>query len=158
MNPDCNPQEQNARQAYLEALYALDGRHDPTHESHGVYTGLFPDRIAELLSADKETLLGLNITADDDDTPLFELLGNYIGPGLIANEDACAAVVAAFCRILASRLNLAVRRLDPPGTTRATAATQSVMAVSDWLLHEAVRADLKVPARIDASPACVEAV
>lgn len=37
----CNPTEQQARQDQLEALYEADGRHDPAHPSHGVYTGLW---------------------------------------------------------------------------------------------------------------------
>ena len=40
MNPDCNPVEQSARQQRLEEMYAADGRHDPAHPRHGVYTGL----------------------------------------------------------------------------------------------------------------------
>lgn len=41
-----SPQEienhkQNARVKYLDYLYALDGRQDPKHEFHAVYTGLF---------------------------------------------------------------------------------------------------------------------
>lgn len=38
--PDCCPHEQNARQARLEALYEADGRTDPAHPMHGVYTSL----------------------------------------------------------------------------------------------------------------------
>lgn len=38
--PDCDPQEQNARQAQLEAWYEADGRTDPSHPMHGLYTGL----------------------------------------------------------------------------------------------------------------------
>ena len=38
--PDCNPTEQQARQDQLEALYAADGRHDPAHPMHCLYTGL----------------------------------------------------------------------------------------------------------------------
>jgi len=37
MNHDC---EQQAVQDRLEALYEADGRHDPAHPMHGLYTGL----------------------------------------------------------------------------------------------------------------------
>lgn len=37
----CNPLIQQARQDRLDTLYAQDGRHDPAHESHGIYTGLW---------------------------------------------------------------------------------------------------------------------
>ena len=40
VNPDCNPIEQQARQDRLEQLYLADGRHDPAHPMHGLYTGL----------------------------------------------------------------------------------------------------------------------
>lgn len=36
----CSPTEQQARQEQLEALYEADGRHDPAHPAHGLYTGL----------------------------------------------------------------------------------------------------------------------
>jgi hypothetical protein len=41
VNLDCDPVEQQTRHDLLEWLYELDGRHDPTHQSHGLYTGLF---------------------------------------------------------------------------------------------------------------------
>lgn len=40
LNPDCNPIEQLARQERLEYWYEIDGRHDPEHEQHSLYTGL----------------------------------------------------------------------------------------------------------------------
>lgn len=40
MNHDCNPIEQQAVQDRLEQLYADDGRHDPAHFMHALYTGL----------------------------------------------------------------------------------------------------------------------
>ena len=40
MNPDCNPIEQQAVQYRLEQLYTADGRHDPAHPMHCLYTGL----------------------------------------------------------------------------------------------------------------------
>ncbi len=40
MNHDCNPIEQQAVQDRLEALYEADGRHDPAHPMHALYTGL----------------------------------------------------------------------------------------------------------------------
>jgi hypothetical protein len=33
--------EDQARQDKLEELYADDGRHDPDHPMHGLYTGLW---------------------------------------------------------------------------------------------------------------------
>jgi len=39
-HPECDPAEQTARQDRLEELYAADGRLDPSHPSHGLYTGL----------------------------------------------------------------------------------------------------------------------
>lgn len=43
MNEDCDPVNQQARQDQLEALYYMDGRHDPAHPHHAVYTGLYFD-------------------------------------------------------------------------------------------------------------------
>lgn len=40
MNADCNPVEQQLRQDHLDRLYEEDGRHDPAHPFHAVYTGL----------------------------------------------------------------------------------------------------------------------
>jgi hypothetical protein len=40
MNPDCNPAEQQARQDKLDRRYEEDGRHDPEHPMHCLYTGL----------------------------------------------------------------------------------------------------------------------
>jgi hypothetical protein len=40
MTCDCDPTEQQARQDHLEALYEADGRHDPAHPMHSIYTGL----------------------------------------------------------------------------------------------------------------------
>lgn len=39
MNP-CDPVQQQAVQDRLEALYEADGRHDPSHPMHCLYTGL----------------------------------------------------------------------------------------------------------------------
>lgn len=33
--------DQESRQDFLEELYRQDGRHDPEHRMHGLYTGLF---------------------------------------------------------------------------------------------------------------------
>jgi len=35
-----DPQAQNARQAAIEAAYEADGRHDPEHPRHAIFTGL----------------------------------------------------------------------------------------------------------------------
>lgn len=40
MSSDCNPIEQQARQDELDIRYEEDGRHDPTHPMHALYTGL----------------------------------------------------------------------------------------------------------------------
>lgn len=40
MTKPCDPIEQEARQARLDELYAADGRHDPEHPMHCLYTGL----------------------------------------------------------------------------------------------------------------------
>ena len=37
---DCNPIEQQAVQDRLDALYEADGRQDPKHPMHCLYTGL----------------------------------------------------------------------------------------------------------------------
>lgn len=37
---NCNPIEQQAVQDRLDALYEADGRHDPKHPMHALYTGL----------------------------------------------------------------------------------------------------------------------
>lgn len=37
---DCDPIEQQKRYEKLEALYEADGRHDPAHPMHSIYTGL----------------------------------------------------------------------------------------------------------------------
>jgi hypothetical protein len=37
---NCDPTEQLERQAQLEVWYEADGRHDPAHPQHGLYTGL----------------------------------------------------------------------------------------------------------------------
>lgn len=37
---NCDPTQQQAVQDRLEQLYADDGRHDPAHPMHGLFTGL----------------------------------------------------------------------------------------------------------------------
>ena len=37
---NCDPIKQQARQDLLDEAYALDGRHDPSHEYHLTYTAL----------------------------------------------------------------------------------------------------------------------
>ena len=37
---NCDPIQQQAVQDRLEALYEADGRHDPAHPMHALYTGL----------------------------------------------------------------------------------------------------------------------
>jgi hypothetical protein len=48
-----NYQVENQRQAYLDALYALDRRDDPSHPLHSTYTGLYLQRQQQLLERDK---------------------------------------------------------------------------------------------------------
>ena len=40
VSSDCNPTEQQARQDHLDALYLADGRDNPDHPMHALYTGL----------------------------------------------------------------------------------------------------------------------
>jgi hypothetical protein len=47
MDPNCNPIEQQARQDQLDALYEADGRHEPTHPMHNLYTGLMAQQQEE---------------------------------------------------------------------------------------------------------------
>ena len=49
MDNPCDPIVQQQRQDELDQRYAEDGRHDPTHPFHAVYTGL----AAGLLNAAK---------------------------------------------------------------------------------------------------------
>ena len=46
MNPALNPREQQARSDYIERLYRASGR------TNGLYTGLYQQRVAELLAID----------------------------------------------------------------------------------------------------------
>jgi len=55
MNPCC-PIEGNARAAYLDDLYLLDGRNKPDHPRHGHYTGLIQERAKTLLTFDRKLL------------------------------------------------------------------------------------------------------
>lgn len=41
MNPDCNPIVEQARQDLLDDLYRRDGREDPGHPMHSLYTNLY---------------------------------------------------------------------------------------------------------------------
>lgn len=40
MNTDCHPVEQQAVQERLDSWYVRDGREDPEHPQHSLYTGL----------------------------------------------------------------------------------------------------------------------
>jgi hypothetical protein len=143
-SPDCCPVEQLERQNYLERLYAIDGRHDPEHPSHGLYTNLLTERTAQLLATDRTGALSV-LGGTDDDAPLFETLIPYIGRGLIEDPDAARAICAAWCRGTAARLHWALRCLGDDETTNPAerhpvlAAGESIKA---WMLHEAMRAEL----------------
>ena len=50
MNPALNPREQQARAVYLQNLYRASGR------TNGLYTGLYQQRIAELVAIDRAEL------------------------------------------------------------------------------------------------------
>jgi hypothetical protein len=52
-----DPTEQNRRVEYLTTLATLDGRDDPSHPRHGVFTGLFQQRLRQLVEEDKARLL-----------------------------------------------------------------------------------------------------
>lgn len=56
-----DPVEQNARSEYLEHLYILDGRDNPTHPLHGFFTGLYWNRMQQLMLADREKLRGASL-------------------------------------------------------------------------------------------------
>lgn len=47
---------ENRRQAYLDALYLLDGRDSPVHPAHSTYTGLVEQRRRHLMAEDFERL------------------------------------------------------------------------------------------------------
>ena len=50
MNPALTPREQQARADYLRNLYLSSGR------TNGLYTGLYQERIAELVAIDRAEL------------------------------------------------------------------------------------------------------
>lgn len=139
MNP-CNPTEQAARQHYLEQLYLLDGRDNPRHPSHGLYTGLAQQRIANLRTADQAALTGLHTTGGD--TPLHQLLAPRMTPSVLNDPLGGVALSGAWCAMVATRLRLAVKKLEPISTDRPdTFATSAVTAVAEWLESEAIRAE-----------------
>jgi hypothetical protein len=45
--------EENAKVSYLEDLYVLDGRHLDGHPQRGHYTGLYAQRMRQLLLNDR---------------------------------------------------------------------------------------------------------
>ena len=45
---------QHHRQIYLDWLYRRSGRGARTHPMHGLYTGLYADRLQQLLAEDME--------------------------------------------------------------------------------------------------------
>ena len=137
---DCCATEQLARQAHLEALYEADGRHDPSHPSHGIYTGLFADRIEQLIAGDRAAANG---HLPDRDAPLYAVLLPFIGRGLIEDPEAARAICAAWCRGTSSRLVWAVKRLEAEGDRPGQQPLiDGCGAISSWLLHEALRAEL----------------
>lgn len=48
---------ENRRQAYLDELYKLDNRDDPSHPHRHTYTGLYQQRQQQLLEHDMKLLL-----------------------------------------------------------------------------------------------------
>ena len=50
MNPELNPREQQARADYLQNLYRASGR------TNGLYTGLYQERIKQLIAIDRAEL------------------------------------------------------------------------------------------------------
>ena len=50
MNPQLDPRQQQARADYIERLYLRSGR------TNGLYTGLYQQRIAELVAIDRAEL------------------------------------------------------------------------------------------------------
>lgn len=45
---------ENHKAEWMDRLYAMDGRHDPAHPMHGVYTGLWQQRGRQLAEAERE--------------------------------------------------------------------------------------------------------
>lgn len=58
--PDRFIEDQDLRQAYLEKLYDLDGRNDPSHPYHATFTALYINRRIKLLDQDISEVLELN--------------------------------------------------------------------------------------------------
>ena len=50
MNPELDPREMQARADYIECLYRASGR------TNGLYTGLYQQRVAELVAIDRAEL------------------------------------------------------------------------------------------------------
>lgn len=46
-------EEQDKRVAYLRRLYILDGRDNPSHPMHSLYTGLYQNRQNVLMELDR---------------------------------------------------------------------------------------------------------
>ena len=61
MNPQLDPREQQARADYIERLYSMSGR------TNGLYTGLYQQRVAELVAIDRIAELALQY--QDHPTP-----------------------------------------------------------------------------------------
>lgn len=56
-----HPRFQQRRQDYLDALYLLDGRDNPTHPRHATYTALFTEHVQALVERDmREVLAAIN--------------------------------------------------------------------------------------------------
>ena len=139
-----NTTEQNDRQRYIEQLYLLDGRQDPGHPMHGLFTGLYVQRMEALKAADQETLLAIDRVDPNDESPLHELLGQVAGDGVFRHPDGAAMVSSMWCRLLATHIATATHGLNPVVETRSW-AVKSLHAVVDWLRHEAVRAETSCP-------------
>jgi hypothetical protein len=136
----CDPIEQLQRQQHLELLYEVDGRSDPAHPAHGTYTGLFQQRISQLVVADRQAAVE---HLPDCEAPLFSVLLPFIGRGLIEDPEAARAICAAWCRGTSSRLHWAMQRLQADEPKVGTGpVVDSCRAISGWLLHEAMRAEL----------------
>jgi len=51
-----DPRLENQRQRYLDQLFERDGRNDPSHPHHMTYTGLYQQRLQQLVEADRLAL------------------------------------------------------------------------------------------------------
>lgn len=144
---NCNPIEQEARQAYLEALYLLAGRDRPgAHNAH-TYTGLLQERQQELLRRDALELSAASPLRTE--TPVHDLLGSSIRSLLIEPTEGSLAATSVICRILAARISITASQLAGSDADRAPVVMATIDAVAGWLRQEALLAERALIAHCD---------